>query len=353
MALVVRCPGCRGASQVDAAARGFTVQCPLCGETFIALPEAALVSSRRPERKTNKQVSTRSREEPESQQSLETDRQRPTIEDDHDPHRHPPGGLPASVLMGLALLPLAIPVLWMIVPVLFGHTPLLSVAVPLAIAASASILSLAVIYTIDWSPQVRVKGVLILVGLAYFFAVSLYFLKPEMVEWVKTFFGHPKRWIHFSHPSAPRIHGVLLPDLPQKSDEQPVPGMNLDCYKLIHIDPTGKYEFVVAVDMPPPQKAKGGDTELGSDTWYDSTIDRIVASVGGHRDPEVPEAKLSEPAGRGVGIKLPDDKTIRIVRLYVDRGRVYYLSIEGADLTSEDEYVRKFFNSFHFINLKK
>src|SRR6202030_2917532 len=105
------------------------------------------------------------REEAESPRSSDRNKPRPSHEDDHDPHRHPPGGLPASVLIGLALLPFAIPILWLIAPIVFGQPPMPSLAVPLAIALSASILSLAVIYTIDWSPQLRVKGVLILVGL--------------------------------------------------------------------------------------------------------------------------------------------------------------------------------------------
>ena len=45
------------------------------------------------------------------------------------------------------------------------------------------------IYTVDWTPTTRIKGVLMLVGLSYFTAFSLYFLKKEMVERVKRFSG--------------------------------------------------------------------------------------------------------------------------------------------------------------------
>src|SRR5579872_7038261 len=181
MALVVRCPDCRGVSQVDPSARGLTVQCPLCNSEFTAVPEAELITTSGTESRTTSTAPSRSREESRSSRTREETRppraredsrsprrrdefrtrdesrtrekterakSREPNEDDHDPHRHPVSGLPASVLVGLALLPFAIPVLWVTAPPIIGHTPQLSFAVPLAIAVSASILSLAVIYTI-------------------------------------------------------------------------------------------------------------------------------------------------------------------------------------------------------------
>src|SRR5262249_42094461 len=110
-------------------------------------------------------------------------------EPDHDPHREAQGPLPTSVLIGLALLPFLIPIMWLIGPAILGEEPVLSVAAPIALAVSTSILCLAIIYTIDWTPTTRVKGVLTLVALSYFTGASLYFLKKEMVEQVKKFFG--------------------------------------------------------------------------------------------------------------------------------------------------------------------
>jgi hypothetical protein len=285
-----------------------------------------------------------------------TDRNKPRSsnepEHDHDPHRHPTGGLPASVLIGLALLPFVIPILWLIAPAAFGQRPHLSVAVPLAIALSASILSLAVIYTIDWSPQVRVKGVLMLVGLAYFFSISFFFLKPEMVDWVKTFFG--RKWITFSHPSAPMRYSVVLPKFPEKDAGQPVPGMRLECYKLIHTDTTGTHEFVVAIDLPPPKDAKRPDRDFGSEDWFERTKNMIAADLG-QIDPDVPYDSLDELNGKGrqFGIKVAAKNAVRIVHIYVINGRVYYLSIEREGLTEKDEYARTFFSSFHVSAGKK
>src|SRR5262249_58963466 len=83
-----------------------------------------------------------------------------------------------------------------------GQEPMLSWAVPVALAVSASVLCLAVIYTIDWSPGTRVKGVLMIVALAYFAALNLYFLKKQMVDEVRKFFGAGHDWVVFRPPDA-------------------------------------------------------------------------------------------------------------------------------------------------------
>src|SRR5690606_23747809 len=92
-----------------------------------------------------------------------------------------PGGLPLSVMIGLALLPFAIPLVWLAAVLLSGRPPALSLATPAALALSAAVLCLAVVFTVDWSPATRLKGVLMLVGLAYFAGLSLFFLKKDMV----------------------------------------------------------------------------------------------------------------------------------------------------------------------------
>src|SRR5439155_23835406 len=122
-----------------------------------------------------------------------------------DPHDPPPphsSGLPASVLVGLALLPFAIPLLWLMGPTVLGQQPALSLAAPASLALSASILCLAVVYTVDWTPSTRVKGVLMLVGLSYFAGLSLYFLKSEMVDRVRVFFGAEREWEDFRGPEG-------------------------------------------------------------------------------------------------------------------------------------------------------
>ena len=287
MDLVVRCPSCRGVASVDADARGLTVQCPRCADTFIAVPEAALVEpqhrtrnpsqpastdeyrSRRDEPRPRRDDSrTRSRREPYRSRRGEPDyavekstgRRKRDADHDHDPHRHVNGGLSPSVLIGLALLPYAIPILWLTAPAILGQAPLISIAVPIAIAVSASTLSLAVIYTIDWSPSVRVKGVLMLLCLAYFISISLYFVNKEIVEKMKDYAGNVGNiWLPFVPPS--RDYTVKLPK-PPKLDEslQPIRNIPFDCYTVRHANEDGELIYVVGSGQP----NKGKDREPGS-----------------------------------------------------------------------------------------
>jgi hypothetical protein len=77
---------------------------------------------------------------------------------EHDPHTPVPGGLPFSVLVGFALMPFAIPLLWLLGPLVTGFEPALSPAVPVSLAIAAAALCLGVVYTIDWTAVTRIKG---------------------------------------------------------------------------------------------------------------------------------------------------------------------------------------------------
>src|SRR5262245_58224821 len=206
---VVRCPSCRGASRVAPEAGGLLVACPRCNNSFVAVEEAAPVAPspppppaprpRRADSERDRGVAERRGDEPPEHRPRRPARTRRTAEPVAPPNTHPSADghghaepaarLPVSVLIGLALLPFAIPLLWVIAPLVFGQPPMLSLATPVALAVSASALCLAVVYTIDWSPTTRVKGVLILVGLAYFAGLSLYFLKKDMVDGVRKVIG--------------------------------------------------------------------------------------------------------------------------------------------------------------------
>ena len=344
---------------MEPADRGLTVRCPLCASTFTAVPEAEIViptrsrgnrsDAPRPDRHLDGDF-PQNASLAESSQSSES-------ESDHDPHRHPVGGLPASVLVGLALLPFAIPMFWLIVPALVGPPPLLSIAVPCAIAISASILSLAVIYTIDWSPSIRVKGVLILLGMAYFTAGSLYFLKSENVRWIKAHFDGWVRFLGPVDPVNPRIeYSVFLPKTPKENNQfQPIPEIVLKCYTLQYEhEVLGQFHFVVGSGEPAGNGNGAIGPKLGTNQWFDRVTDQIISASGGQLDPDHQtenvtspreQAKDQDPPGRQFGIRLGKDVN-RIVRLYVIDNRVYYLSVERADLSWDDEIAERFLKSF-------
>lgn len=358
MPLVVRCPACRDKALVDEAARGLTVACPGCGEHFAAVPEVEVVA-RRPKRNPNRPVRPVELEEPISPPPAQAEEVADSTDHDHDPHRHAAGGLPTSFLVGLALLPFAIPILWLIAPALIGPAKL-SIAVPLAIAVSASTLCLAVIYTIDWSPAIRIKGVVMLLALSYFAGASLYFLKPQMVDWLKERLAHDQ-WIRVYPQEGPKFH-AMMPGAPAVDGNlQPVPGIKLRCLKLTHDfgdgDETGPLTFVVGSGAP---LKKGAGPEPGTEAWFTHAIDSIVEECNGQLDEEEKvqevQVQVNTPfnmplrfdSGRQFCIKLPDDKTLRTVRLFVADGNVYYQSVEGFGLRlqREDRVMLRFFEKF-------
>lgn len=331
--VTVRCPACRGQSRVDAASLQLLVQCPRCDETFVALEEAELVAASR----RNSIVAPRRVPElslPGQGKSA------PVQEPDHDPHRNPPGSLPPSVMIGLALLPFAIPILWMIAPAVLGQEPMLSWAVPLALAVTTSILCLAVIYTIDWSPATRVKGVLMMVGLAYFAAVNLYFLKKQMVDDVKKFFGTDGNWVRFTRGDG---YQVKMPGEPTQIDEQPLrPLAQLTCYKSTYRAPfIGPYDFIAGSGRP--QMNPNGPAP-GTDVWYDRVCDQIV-DRGGQLEGKPDPVTHQDFPGRQLVIDLGAGH-VRVVRVFFIKGRAYYLCVEGPGLTAENELVAEFFDSF-------
>lgn len=328
--VTVRCPECRGQSRVDAVALQLTVQCPRCSGVFVALEEAEVVTPR-PASRTNRI--------PEPLPAIQPEPLAKTAEPVQDLDRQPPESLPVSVLIGLALLPFAIPILWLMAPVVLGQEPTLSWAVPLALAISTSTLCLAVIYTIDWTPATRVKGVLMMVGLSYFAAVNLYFLKKQMLDEVKKFFGAGQDWVAFSPPDD--TYQVKLPNRPNGTDEQPMPRMaRLACFRLTHTHLLEKIEFVVGSGKP----QAGANALAAADDWYDQAVDEIVAQAGGRRPGRTEKVTQQDHTGREFEIDLGGGR-VRVVRLFIINGRVYYLAVEGEG-PPNDALVVPFFSSF-------
>jgi len=338
---VVRCPNCRGACRVAPEAIGLLVVCPRCNGPFLAVEEAPVAPPPAPR--------PRRRPEP-APAGGRPARPRRSAEPVTPPGGHPghdapphadPGRLPVSVLIGLALLPFAIPILWLIAPAVVGQEPMLSWAVPVALAVSASILCLAVIYTIDWSPGTRVKGVLMIVALAYFAALNLYFLKKQMVDEVRKFFGAGKDWVEVSADG----YRVKMPTKPTQTDEQPMGQfVRLTCCRSSQKPPfIGEYYFVAGSSKSLGEEVPKGPAE--TDKWYNRAVDQIVAQSGGtHRGRIQYPTQQDSFIGRELEIEFADGR-VRVVRIFLIKDRVYYLSVEGPGPPDED-LIEPFFESF-------
>jgi hypothetical protein len=266
------------------------------------------------------------------------------IRRDHDPEDS--GKLPASVLIGLALLPFMIPIVWLITPLVIGQAPNITVAAPLALAVAASVLCLAVISTIDWTPATQVKGVLLLVALSYLTAVGLYVLKKDLLDRVRRLFGVDPPWTEFVPADAG--YAVKVPSQQLlASPDQPLSSPTLACRKATLRAMTGMTTYTVGSSDPPMPLVRPRIPALGSDDWFDWAVDDLVTRAKGELDGRVEVIRHDEKfPGRQLAIKLKDSGMIRIARLYVINGRVYYLAVDAPHLDAEDDLVTQFFDSF-------
>lgn len=334
MAVAVRCTGCRSASQVGDDALGMLVQCPRCHEPFLALEEASVVH--RPA-------------VPKSSRPAPPPRKRTLAEPvrDHtsaapaDGPQHTSSSLPVSVLFGFALLPLAIPLLWLIGPQIMGKPPALTMAAPTSLAVAASVLCLAVVLTVDWSPLTRIKGVLILVGLSYFAGLSLYFLKREVVERVKEFFTPPNNFREYRDGSFTVMAPERAVEIGEKEKlKHPLPGWKMRCWQVQgQLIPSPQVQYVFG---------SGPDRTIDAERWWEEVERSLLnAAGGGARVHDVAEVKsIQEHPGRQWTIRLPDD-SIRQVRVFRSSGTVYLLSAEAEGLDDEvPPTVKLFYNSF-------
>jgi hypothetical protein len=263
---------------------------------------------------------------------------------EHDPHRTPIGRLPLSVLVGMALMPFGIPLLWFVTPYVTGQEAALSMAVPISLAVAASALCLGVVYTIDWTGTTRVKGVLMLVGLAYLSAAGLYFLKKDLVDSVQRLgMGDPNRWNDVTLDGG--SCKVKMPGRAFKDDRQPLAGvahMSEGRRAQYLADPQDgpQYEYLIALGKPNAAAGKRDD-----DAWFNRVGEKL--KEGGGTLVEGPKPiPHEEGTGRQWTFKFADNK-YRIVQVFAIKDRVYFLSAEGPNLTTSDEYGAPFFGKFH------
>ncbi|MBA4188315.1 MAG: hypothetical protein C0467_09945 [Planctomycetaceae bacterium] len=361
--VVVRCLGCRGASRVARSVLGTAVECPRCSAAFQAIEEATLVIPgtgwvppnppppkpwRGPAAPTeldddfdDDEDDDEADDETESDEAVPAEPRRQPSE--HDPHEMP-SPIPASVFVGLSLLPFMIPIVWSVASVLIPQAPVLTVGTPLALAIATSVLCLAVISTIDWTPATRIKGVLLLLVLSYFTGVGLYFLRKDMVDRVRKFFGNA----HPLQQDAPKDSGyrVLVPAPPSDSKAAPLTGVPLKCRQVTYRVIQGAYTFIYGSSPVPQAGAKPQNPAVGTDAWFDAVIADIEKQSGQQiREPETVKYD-GQFAGREIAIKLQDGQVVRVIRVLVIKDRVYYLAVERMNLDVEDDLVREFFDSF-------
>ena len=359
--VVVRCPACREAARVPVDALQQMVACPRCESPFVAeedvpvevLPSHVNRAARRSEETASIDPPRRRRPRPPRDEELELfpSPAKEVPDPEHDPHLPPVAGLPVTVLVGFALVPFGIPLLWFIGPMITGRDASLSLAVPVSLALAAAALCLGVVYTIDWSAATRIKGVVMLVGLAYFAAAGLYFIKKDAMEGVEEFFGKNASWNWVQSDEGNfsiKMPGNAWP-ANSKADLQPLPHVEMvEAWQASCQTGDFNRNFIIyniasSKPMPPPFKA--------DDAWF--------AKIGAHLKKVAiagqmfNETRILSPqghSGRQWEFNVARRNTgvlVRIVQVFVIDGRVYYLSAEGPNLSpANEEFAKQFFGSF-------
>lgn len=324
MSVVIRCPACNNLSRTGSESLGQLVICPSCRGPFVATEAARNRTAR----------------------AIPVSAPPPSQPENNDSHSHDAlassPALPKSVLFGLSLLPFLIPLVWMLAPLLFGWEPMLSLVVPITLAIAASTLSLAVVSTIDWTPLTRIKGVFMIVGLAYFTGALLFFLKPEAAEWVKKNFGNDMAWHQFWPRGAGC--GVKMPGNEiEKVNDQPLPGWDLDqCYRAKVEDANGPITYTLGI-------GKVG-RKIDPEDWFKRAKMALETDVGVPAQDERRVMSRQRRLGREWTLPLPNDGPVRVVQVYRSGERFFYLAVEGVNIKSSEDNVSEFFSSFRVMN---
>lgn len=319
MNTAVRCPHCDGLSRVPETAIGRGVACPLCSRPFTANPVELAQSPARtiPVVYPIRHI---------------------------DPDAPMPNSGPKSMLVGLALLPFGVPLLWLLGPLLSGKESFFTFALPVAIAVGFSGLCLGVVLSADWKFSTRIKGIFALLLVGYFLAGSLYFLKIEWIESIRKGFGQGNdNWMKFSPPD--KSYAAQVPVEMKADGAELIAGWKLRTFRSAGAVANADIYFLA--DGPPPDTLKGAT----DDRFFDEVKKGLTAATNGTLVSEKPASQQNHVCREYV-ISLADRASTRSVRVYRVRERIFVTAVEGAFLPPDSRDVQKFFVMFYITPSK-
>lgn len=325
MSVVVRCPGCSQRSRVAETALGLMVACPRCPHQFIAQPEPQVTVVHEPPIPT---VHPRRR--------IEAVRTPAPIHEEHPVHTGANG-----MLISVALLPLGIPLVWLLVGAVTGRETVLSFAAPLAIAVGVCGLCAGIAMT-HWGTPARIRAMLAVVVLAYLASGALYFVKPGWLEELRKNFGRSElAWLEFKAPDD--AYRVKFPGKPKELEASPIEGWSLKAFRYADPNRAGSDVFVSAHGTAPKDIPKNAT----DDVWFQKAKDALLQTPGAALVREEPILlPVKEFRAREYELQFPDDQMKRVVRIVRNGGRVFYLSVDGPFLTGDTPDVKDFMTSF-------
>ncbi len=343
-AAVVRCPSCDQPSRVPTIALGLVVACPRCQHQFVAVAIEARPASAPAPRPT---VIRPGPAFPTTDDIPVVHRvPKPTTRPEHPdeiPTVHPPhsGGGPIA----LALLPVGVPLLWLILSLTVGPSAFSFVA-PVAIALGTVGLGLGLAFIRRWSVPFRMRLLVALTVLGYAAAALFYFAQESWLERVREVAAVTGLTWREYRPDDKSFR-VEVPGEPAETPA-PVADWNLTARQFV--DPKKAVDvYVVAYGDAPPKLGKWND-KPSKEEWFAAARDAITASCEGQLlDERVVSVKDCEAREYEYGLAGGKHRVVRLVR--TDK-RVVYLAVEGQYLTADRTDVQRYLRSFRLTPKK-
>ena len=327
----VRCPSCRGVAAVDVLVLGSPVACPFCDLVFDALPEVSVRQQVEAPivpvaRKRTVDISS-------------PDESQPDITD-----TAPSDSVP--FLIGLALLPLALPIVWVILISTGAWEPLFTAGVPIAIGIGATGLGIGVALTRDWSVNRKMKSILAITLLACSSGGALFLLKKEWGEAVRKRFGADEfNWhVHDAWPFRVKVP----PHFKKSNDPSPLlPNWQLQSVRYTLPKDAAADIYRIAHGAQPA--AMGA---LDTDPWFEEAVKQMTSEDTG---PPVRNEAIAERGfpGRQITFRKSDGATNLTVRLYRVGQAVILLAVEGPLLPADARDVQTFFRSLYIKQVNR
>jgi hypothetical protein len=335
-AAVVRCTSCEQPSRVPTTALGLVVACPRCHHQFVAAEVQTTAPPPRPK------VIRTGPAFPTDDIPVVHRRPKPSTRPEHPdeiPTVHPPqsGGGPIA----LALLPVGVPLLWLILSLTVGPSAFSFVA-PVAIALGTVGLGLGLAFIRRWSVPLRMRLLVALTVLGYAAAALFYFAQESWLERVREVAAVTGlTWRDF-HPEDKSFR-LLVPG-ERTETASPVADWKLTAWQFV--DPKNAVDvYVVAYGEAPPKLGKWTD-KPSKEAWFNAARDALTTACEGKLlDERV--VSVVDGEGREYEYELAGGKH-RVVRLIRSDKRVVYLAVEGQYLTAERTDVQKYLRSFKF-----
>ena len=315
--VVLTCPNCNQRSKVAFDVIGLTVACPRCTQPFVADPEPSSPPPRVPvvaRRSTIPNVPVVGQSS--RQQTLESDEPAPLVHPDFDDAaeaQQPP--TPHGVVFALAMLPLAIPLLWLAATQLGVRRPEFSFALPVAMGLGVSGVCWGLAVTHRWSIRQRIIGVVGLVFLTGLIGVLLFAVKKEWIEQTRELLGRGEvAWVKYQ-PNPNDLKGndlsfeVRMPGQPAP-EESPVPGLPLKGAIYSEPDRGWQDQFIVAHG----RFIEGGGGWVADDVWFGKVKEIIEKETGGKLISEN-DRQYQTYAARYYIFQLPENANGPIVRI--------------------------------------